>query len=50
MVIGMILGVTEVFSVSFLSSVYRDVIAFVILIVILLFKPTGLFGEKIRTK
>jgi len=50
MVTGVILGITEVFSVTFLSSVYRDVIAFIVLIIILLLKPTGLFGEKIRVK
>ncbi len=50
MVVGMMLGITEIFSVTFLSSVFRDVIGFSILIIILLFKPTGLFGVKIRTK
>jgi len=50
MVTGVILGITEVFSVTFFSSVYRDVIAFIVLIIILLLKPTGLFGEKIRVK
>jgi branched-chain amino acid transport system permease protein len=50
MVTGVILGITEVFSVTFLSSVYRDVIAFIVLIIILLLKPTGLFGGKIRVK
>lgn len=50
MVTGVILGVIEIFSVTFFSSVYRDVIAFLVLIIILLFKPTGLFGEKIRVK
>lgn len=50
MVTGVILGITEIFSVTFFSSVYRDVMAFVVLIIILLLKPTGLFGEKIRVK
>ena len=50
MVVGLMLGITEILSVTFLSSVFRDVIAFAVLIIILLFKPTGLFGVKIRTK
>jgi branched-chain amino acid transport system permease protein len=29
---------------AYLSSTYRDAIAFVILIAILLYRPTGLFG------
>jgi branched-chain amino acid transport system permease protein len=41
---GLLLGVIETFVTAYLSSTYRDAIAFVILVVILLFRPTGLFG------
>ena len=41
---GMIMGVAEVMVVGYLSSTYRDAIAFAILILILLFKPSGLMG------
>lgn len=44
MVGGLLLGVIETFVTAYLSSTYRDAIAFVILVVILLFRPTGLFG------
>jgi branched-chain amino acid transport system permease protein len=44
MVGGIVLGVIETFVTAYLSSTYRDAIAFVILVVILLYRPTGLFG------
>ena len=49
---GFILGMSEILLVSFLPLLtgYRDAIAFVILIVVLLVKPTGLLGEKVTDK
>lgn len=47
MVGGLILGITEVFSVAYGDSGYRDAIAFLIIIVILLVRPQGIFGEKL---
>jgi len=44
MVGGLLLGVIETLVSGYLSSTYRDAIAFVLLILILLYKPTGLFG------
>jgi branched-chain amino acid transport system permease protein len=44
MVGGLLLGVIETLVTGYLSSTYRDAIAFVILVVILLYRPTGLFG------
>lgn len=41
---GMIMGIAEVMVIGYLSSTYRDAIAFAILILILLFKPSGLLG------
>lgn len=43
---GMIIGILETFVTGYISPTYRDAIAFGILILILLFKPTGLFGKK----
>jgi len=43
---GILMGVAEEMVVGYGSSTYRDALAFAILIVILLFKPTGLFGKK----
>jgi branched-chain amino acid transport system permease protein len=44
---GIVLGVTEILVVAYLpnGSQYRDAVAFVILIVILLVKPSGIFGS-----
>jgi branched-chain amino acid transport system permease protein len=42
---GLLLGIVETLVSGYLSSTYRDAIAFVILIAILLYRPTGLFGS-----
>lgn len=47
---GIILGIAETLTKGFLSSQYADAISFSILIIILLVKPTGIFGEKVSTK
>ncbi len=47
---GFILGIAETLTKGFLSSQYADAISFSILIVILLVKPTGIMGRKIRVK
>lgn len=47
---GYILGIAETLTKGFLSSQYADAISFSILIIILLVKPTGLLGKKIRVK
>jgi branched-chain amino acid transport system permease protein len=44
MVGGLLLGVVETLVSAYISSTYHDAIAFVILIAILLYRPTGLFG------
>jgi branched-chain amino acid transport system permease protein len=42
---GLILGLSETFVVAYGPSGYRDAIAFATIIVILLIKPQGLFGQ-----
>ena len=42
---GLIMGLAEVLVVGYVSSTYRDAIAFVLLIAILLFRPAGLLGR-----
>lgn len=42
---GLIMGLSEEMVVAYLSSTYRDALAFGLLILILLFKPAGLFGQ-----
>jgi len=43
---GLIVGVSESMAAAFLGSAYRDSVAFVILILVLIIRPTGLFGKK----
>lgn len=43
---GIILGLLEAFSISFLPLAYKDVIAVTILIIVLYLKPSGLFSNK----
>ena len=47
---GLIIGIVETFTTAFLSSTYRDAIVFGILIVILIFKPSGIFGKSVSEK
>jgi len=53
---GMMLGLLEAFAASYLSLLtdgafgaeYKDVVAFLVLILILIFRPRGLLGETVR--
>ncbi|MFT0213707.1 high-affinity branched-chain amino acid ABC transporter permease LivH [Pseudomonas sp. F1_0610] len=42
---GLILGVTEAMTSAYFSTQYKDVVAFSLLILILLFRPTGILGR-----
>ena len=42
---ALIMGQAETLSAAYISTPMRDAIAFAILIIVLLFKPTGIFGE-----
>ncbi|SCF01082.1 amino acid/amide ABC transporter membrane protein 1, HAAT family [Micromonospora coriariae] len=44
---GLFLGVVEVYGATLFASNWEDVIAFVVLIVVLMFRPTGLLGESL---
>jgi branched-chain amino acid transport system permease protein len=50
MVGGILLGVIEILGKAYISSQLSDAIVFAVLIVILIVKPTGLFGKKIQEK
>jgi branched-chain amino acid transport system permease protein len=49
---GFILGLVEILLIAFLPDLtgYRDAFAFILLIIVLLFRPTGIMGEKIAEK
>jgi len=47
---GFILGIAETFTKGFISSQFSDAISFSILIIVLLFRPTGILGKKARVK
>jgi len=47
---GFILGLAEAFAVGYISSTYKDIIAFVVLIIVLLLRPRGLLGARIAQK
>jgi branched-chain amino acid transport system permease protein len=47
---GLLLGLSEQFVAGYLSTTFRDAIAFAILIVILLVRPSGLLGRRVVEK
>ncbi|MDY6791808.1 MAG: branched-chain amino acid ABC transporter permease [Thermodesulfobacteriota bacterium] len=44
---GLIIGMVEIFGAGYISGQYKDVFAFIILIGVLYFKPTGIMGENV---
>lgn len=44
---GFVLGVAENYGAAFLGSNWQDVVSFILLVLILLFRPTGLLGESL---
>lgn len=47
---GLIVGLLEIFTAVFISSVYKDAIVFAVLIFFLVVFPQGLFGERIAER
>ena len=50
MIGGFILGFIEIFTPVFLPSTYRDFVAFSLLLLLLIFRPTGILGRPIMQK
>ena len=47
---SLVLGMTESYAAGYISSVYEDVFAFIILVLILIVKPSGLLGRPEKQK
>jgi len=47
---GLALGVIETFGAAYISVPYKDAFAFIVLFVFLLFRPQGVFGERVSEK
>jgi branched-chain amino acid transport system permease protein len=47
---GLVMGIAEVLVVGYLSPTWRDAIAFILLIVILLVRPAGILGQHVAEK
>lgn len=47
---GLMIGVAETFAAAYISGPYKDGFAFLFLILFLIFRPYGIFGEKVGTK
>lgn len=47
---GILLGVIEALGAAYISIAWKDAIAFAVLILILIFRPTGLLGERVAEK
>lgn len=43
---GLVLGLTEALAATLLSAAYKDLVAFVLLVLVLAVRPAGLFGRK----
>ena len=47
---GLLLGIAEAMTAGYISSDYKDAVAFLLILVILLFMPRGLFGSRVAER
>jgi branched-chain amino acid transport system permease protein len=48
LIAGVLLGVVESLGAAFVASAYQNVYGFLLVLLVLAFRPTGLFGERVR--
>ena len=46
MVGGLLLGIVETLGAAYVSSLYKDTIAYAFIILFLIFRPEGMFGKR----
>ena len=44
---GLVLGVAENFGSAYFGNAWKDVVSFVLLVLVLMFRPSGLLGESL---
>jgi branched-chain amino acid transport system permease protein len=47
---GLLLGVIEALSAGYVSAAYKDAVAFILILLVLMFMPRGLFGARITER
>jgi branched-chain amino acid transport system permease protein len=47
---GLVLGIIEVYATAYVSSVFREIVAFATILVVLVARPSGFFGKKEATR
>ncbi|MHB8128407.1 MAG: branched-chain amino acid ABC transporter permease [Mobilitalea sp.] len=47
---GLIVGLVEAFGGAYISTTYQLVLIYIVLVIVLMFRPQGLFGERIQEK
>lgn len=47
---GLIIGLAEIFTAGYIGSDLRDMAAFIVLIIVLIFRPNGLLGKAVQKK
>ena len=47
---GLVIGLVESFAGYYLPEGFKDIAAYIVVLLVLIFKPSGLFGDKLRKK
>jgi branched-chain amino acid transport system permease protein len=45
---GLLLGITESLTAGYLTNDFKDIVAFLMVVLVLLFRPSGLFGQSVE--